>query len=63
MIFFQFSGSLFSATAGPLLPDNIAFRPFNKMWKSTSHEDLRGTEEKTIQQVVSLFFTIKIRCS
>ena len=33
------SGSLFSATAGPLLPDNIAFLPFNKMWKSPSKEN------------------------
>ena len=29
-------GGLFSATAGPLLPDNLAFKPFNKMWRSQS---------------------------
>jgi hypothetical protein len=35
-----FPGGLFSATAGPLLPDNIAFQPFNKMWQSPSSESL-----------------------
>ena len=33
------SGGLFSATAGPLLPDNIAFKSFNKMWRSTDIGD------------------------
>ncbi len=36
-------GGLFSATAGPLLPDNIAFKSLNKMWRSQSSEDLRRT--------------------
>ena len=34
----QALGGLFSATAGPLLPHNIAFKPLNKMWKSPSHD-------------------------
>ena len=38
-LYFYISGSLFSATAGPLLPDNIAFLPFNKMWRSPSKEN------------------------
>ena len=33
-ILIYFIGGLFSSTAGPLLPTNIAFKPFNKMWKS-----------------------------
>ncbi len=32
---------LFSSTAGPLLPENIAFKSFNKMWRSQSSEDIR----------------------
>lgn len=35
------SGGLFSATAGPLLPDNIAFKSFNKMWRSNSNESFQ----------------------
>ena len=38
--FYLCLGGLFSATAGPLLPDNIAFQPFNKMWKSNSTDSL-----------------------
>lgn len=34
-------GGLFSATAGPLLPDNIAFKSFNKMWRSHSSEEFQ----------------------
>ena len=40
-------GGLFSATAGPLLPENIAFKPFNKMWRSQSSEDLRRSAALT----------------
>ena len=32
-------GGLFSATAGPLLPSNIAFKSFNKMWRSQSSDE------------------------
>jgi hypothetical protein len=39
MTFFHYSGGLFSATAGPLLPSNIAFKPFNKMWRSPSQDN------------------------
>ena len=41
-------GGLFSATAGPLLPDNIAFKSFNKMWKTSSSEDLTSLDVKGI---------------
>ena len=37
-------GGLFSATAGPLLPTNIAFKSFNKMWRSQSSEDFSKTD-------------------
>ena len=38
-------GGLFSATAGPLLPDNLAFKPFNKMWRSQSTDGDGGGAE------------------
>ena len=33
-------GNIFNGTAGPLLPDNIAFQSLNKMWRSPSSEKL-----------------------
>ena len=36
-----FTGGLFSSTAGPLLPDNMAFKPLNKIWKSSSTESFQ----------------------
>ena len=38
--YFDVLGNIFSGTAGPLLPDNIAFQPLNKMWRSPSSEKL-----------------------
>lgn len=38
-------GSLFSGTAGPLLPENIAFQSFNKMWRSPSSENMDVTTD------------------
>ncbi len=49
-------GGLFSATAGPLLPENIAFKSFNKMWRSQSSEDLQPLGEKS-----SLKFTFPLK--
>ena len=40
MEFFVFSGTLFSGTAGPLLPGNTAFQSFNNLWQSPSTESL-----------------------
>ena len=38
---------MFSATAGPLLPDNMAFQSFNKMWKPPSNDSLDLPMETT----------------
>ena len=46
MSFYLFPGGLFSATAGPLLPDNIAFKSFNKMWRSSSQESDPDEEQQ-----------------
>ena len=32
-------GGLVSFSAGPLLPSNLAFKPFNKMWRSPLHQN------------------------
>ena len=40
-VVFVFTGGLFSSTAGPLLPDNMAFKPLNKIWKSSSTESFQ----------------------
>ena len=48
------AGGLFSATAGPLLPDNLAFKSFNKMWRSTSREDLPSPQGEDSQPPASL---------
>ena len=44
------SGGLFSATAGPLLPDNLAFKPFNKMWRSQSQDNGGGGDNEDNKQ-------------
>ena len=44
-MYFYLLGSIFSGTAGPLLPDNIAFQSLNKMWRSPSIEKLSINKE------------------
>lgn len=63
---FLILGGLFSSTAGPLLPDNIAFQPikFNALWKSPSIESLSndsGLQRKNSLKMAYEAFLPKLR--
>ena len=45
--FLYLTGGLISGTAGPLLPDNIAFQSIHKIWRSPSVESFPSL---TLQQ-------------